>query len=183
MQLHDTKTTYGWVSIILHWLTATAIFGLWFIGDWTQGLDEDEFGTWVDMHISIAASMYILIWARIIWRIKSGHPRIEGQSRFSHCSAKLAHYILLIAIAAMLISGPIMVWTGGWGISVFGWFEIPSPTGEIVWINEAAATVHGISATVLLITVLLHIGGAFKHLMFNEDETFISMLKVKVRKG
>lgn len=178
----DMKTGYGWVSIILHWVVATIIIILWSIGDWMQGIPEGESNPLIGLHISIAASTWILIWARIVWRLKSAHPHLVGQSNIAHTTAKWLHYTLLGAIALMLISGPVMVWSGGWPIEIFGWVSIPSPIGGIVWLNKAAASVHDFCADVIIVTVLLHICGAFKHLMFNDDETFIRMLVPPKRK-
>lgn len=176
MQWFDTRTAYGWTSIFLHWIVAIIITVLWGIGDWMQGIPEDAPNPLVDIHISIAASTWLLIWIRIGWRMKTVHPLLNGQTRFAHYSAKLLHYVLLAAIAVMLISGPTMVWTAGYPIEVFGWFAIPSPTGEITWVNEVAHQLHGSCADVIVIAFLIHVGGAFKHLMFNNDETFIRML-------
>jgi cytochrome b561 len=176
VQWSDTKSAYGWLSILLHWLVAGIIMTLWGIGDWMQGIPEGEPNTLVDLHISIAASAWLLIWLRIIWRLKSAHPRLAGQSNFTHTSAKLLHFFLLIAIAGMLLSGPAMVWSAGYPIEVFGWFSIASPIAENSWLNETAGVVHGLCANIVVVVVLLHICGAFKHLMFNDDETFIRML-------
>ena len=38
----DTSISYGWVSIVLHWLTATVVIALWFLG---QSIDSAEAGT------------------------------------------------------------------------------------------------------------------------------------------
>jgi len=176
MQWSDTKTGYGWLSILLHWVVALIIITLWGIGDWMQGIPEGEPNTLVDLHISIAASTWLLIWARILWRIRSAHPRPRGQGSFSHNLAKCLHHLLLLAVALMLISGPTMVWSTGHPVGAFGLFSISSPFGQLPWLNSVAATVHGVCADVIIVVTLLHVCGAFKHLMFNDDETFIRML-------
>jgi cytochrome b561 len=76
----------------------------------------------------------------------------------------------------MLLSGPVMVWSGGNAINVFGWISIPGPIAESESIREMALFVHSTSALVLLWLVLFHVGGALKHLMFHTDDTIARMI-------
>ena len=39
MQLRNSSSRYGWVSIVLHWGVALAVFGLFALGLWMVGLD------------------------------------------------------------------------------------------------------------------------------------------------
>jgi len=172
----DTESGYGWLSIVLHWIVAVVILMLWGIGDWMQGVSTLESSELRAYHISIAASAWFLIIARIVWRIRSSHPKLEGQSNFTHHLAKGLHYLLLLSIAMMVVSGPAMLWTAGLPIEIFEVISIPSPIPPILSMNLIAVDTHKFFANAVVILILIHIGGAFKHLMFNDDETFISML-------
>ncbi len=141
-----------------------------------QSVTSNDNQSLVGLHISIASSVWLLVWARIVWRFKSSHPVLDGQNRFTHFVGKSLHYGLLCAIALMLISGPSMVWSAGLPIKVFSWFSLPSPLGVVPWLNQLASQVHGFCANVIVVLVLVHISGAFKHLMFNDDDTFVRML-------
>jgi len=177
LQIKDSPTSYGWISILLHWLAVGIVLTLWFIGDSAQAIDSLAARIiQIRLHISIAICAYLLLLTRIIWRLMSGHPRIKGQGQLDHWLANSAHYILLAAITVMLISGPTIVWSGGRDILVFNWFSIPGPIGKNEVLNQIASSVHGFSATVILIVFTLHMIGAFKHLMFHDDDIFIRML-------
>lgn len=76
----------------------------------------------------------------------------------------------------MLITGPMLVWSGGGVIQVFDWFSIPSPMGVNIWLYQWAHRIHSICANTIMLVVLVHMSGAFKHLMFNDDEIFLRML-------
>ena len=39
MQLRNSSSRYGFVSIVLHWGVALAVFGLFGLGLWMMGLD------------------------------------------------------------------------------------------------------------------------------------------------
>ncbi len=174
--LYDSDTVYGWISILLHWVTAIVIILLWFIGKGILDASTEEANAQRQLHVSIAASAWIVILLRVIWRLRSGHPHIKGQSQFIHQVAKITHYVMLIAILLMLLSGPMMVWSGGHSILIFGWLSIPGPVGESESIRDFAWFIHSNSALLLLWLVLLHIGGALKHLMFHSDDTIARMI-------
>lgn len=172
----DNDTAYGWVSIILHWVVAVGVLTIWLIGDWMQGRSAESPGDLLQLHVSLAASLWLLAVVRIAWRLRSRHPRIGNPGPWRHLGIKLFHYLLLLALAVMLVSGPLMVWSGGEAVDIFGWLSLPSPTGSVAWLNQAARKVHFLFSDLVIVMVLLHICGAFKHLMFNDDETFIRML-------
>lgn len=156
------------------------IFTLWFIGDSIAYSQlESGSGPQRHLHISLAVLFSVFLWWRIFWRLKSGHPKLDGQSTFDHWIANTAHYLMIIAIAVMLVSGPTMVWTLGSAIDVFGWFQIPSPTGIQIPVYRVALSAHQFCAKVMLVVVLIHMCGAFNHLMFHNDDIFLRMLTPK----
>jgi cytochrome b561 len=177
MRTRDTKTGYGWVSIALHWTTAIVIIVIWFIGSSIQADVAAGSQSTLQLHTSIAISAYVLLWARIIWRFKQGHPGPLAEQRgVFHTIGKYAHYIMLIAIGFMLISGPLMVWSRGAVIHVFDWFTIPGPFDANMNLFLFVHPVHVWCSRVIIVGTLLHIGGVYKHAAFNQDGTFGKML-------
>jgi len=177
MRTRDTRTGYGWISIALHWLTAIAILTIWFIGssieaDLTAGSEST-----LRLHTSIAISAYVLLWFRIAWRFKQGHPdALPGQAGLFYEIGKYTHYAILIALGVMLISGPLMVWSRGTPIYVFDWFTIPGPFGASMDVFTFTHTVHVWCSRIIIIGTALHLGGVYKHAAFNQDGTFSKML-------
>ena len=177
MRTRDTRTGYGWISIALHWLTAIIILTLWFIGSSIQADVAAGSQSTLQLHTSIAISAYVLLWARIVWRFMQGHPGpLTEQAGVFHTIGKYAHYIILIAVAIMLISGPLMVWSRGEVIHVFDWFTIPGPFGPNMNFFLFAHAVHVWCSRVIIVGTLLHLGGVYKHAAFNQDGTFGKML-------
>ncbi|HEY8521943.1 MAG TPA: cytochrome b/b6 domain-containing protein [Gammaproteobacteria bacterium] len=177
MAIADTRTGYGWLSIAFHWITAIVVLTLWFIGS-TIGTEEGaDYQRMVRLHTSIAICAYLFLWARIVWRFAKGHPGpLPKQRGPFFLIGKYVHFALLIAIALQLISGPLMVWSGGNAIYVFDWFTIPSPLPTSLGMLEAMHTVHVWSARVIIVATILHLGGVYKHAAFNQDGTFAKML-------
>ena len=155
----DQSDSFGWVSIVLHWLTTIVIIALWFIG---RSITEQESIEAVDLrrdlHATIALSAWLLLLFRIGWRLKMHHPRATGQTLFIHRVARTVHYIMLLAIGVMMITGPIVYWIS---------------TDSV---RDLAFAAHATTASVLLGLVLLHIAGTLKHIIFHEDDTIVRML-------
>ena len=178
MRTGDTPNGYGWISIALHWLTAIAVLTVWFLGSSIPAQEdlinrEEALRT----HTSIAICAYVFLWARIIWRFVQGHPGpLRTQAGLFYAIGKLTHYVLLIAIALMLLSGPPMVWASGASIHVFDWFTIPSPYEMNMALYDALHRVHVWCSRVIIAGTVLHLGGVYKHAAFNQDGTFGKML-------
>jgi cytochrome b561 len=71
----------------------------------------------------------------------------------------------------MLVSGPLMVWSLGDTIGVFG-FSIPSPFGMFPQAHHVLRTAHGYTASFILAGMILHVLAVFKHTVLNRDGTF-----------
>ena len=172
----DSASVYGWTSILLHWLTAAIIITLWFLGKSISSVGSDAVDARRALHVSIAASAWLLLLIRIIWRLRSGHPRVRGQSNVIHHIAATTHYAMLALLVVMLLSGPFLVWSRGHAVSLFALMSIPSPVAESETLHDIAWSLHSSAALVLLILILFHLGGALKHLMFHSDDTIVRML-------
>lgn len=180
MQFKDTSNSYGWISILFHWLTASCVLALWFIADSASILEtRQQQLEQISLHISIAVSAYLFLWLRIGWRLKQGHPKIANQGPIDHLLAKLAHYLLLLAMALLLLTGPVMIWSGGGEIMVFDWFAVPGPFGPIPVLHDLSERVHHVSGLTIILVTLVHAAGALKHLMFNDDDVFLRIFTPK----
>jgi cytochrome b561 len=177
MRLADTQNGYGWMSIALHWTTAIIVLVMWFIGNSiavSHGVDQDKL---IRLHTTIAILAYALVWLRVLWRVFNCHPGpLPKQRGVFYQIGVGVHLIMVAAIAALLVSGPLMAWSGGIPIRVFDWFSIPAPFGMNVKFFSAAHAVHAGAATVVIIGAALHIGGVIKHVAFNRDGTFAKMM-------
>lgn len=171
---NDPPDGYGWTSIVLHWATAAAIAALLFIG---SSIPSASGAPMLRLHISLGAALYLLLWLRIGWRLWWGHPRRPGSTRsLSTRAAKLIHSSILAGLGLLLLSGPPMAWTGGYPISLFGWFEIPAPIGLHPTLHQWLRTVHSWSAAALAIGISLHVAAVFKHIIINRDQVFDRMM-------
>lgn len=170
MNLHDTPARYGAVSVINHWLGAALIVTLLAIGLYFEDMPRGEEKLyWLRLHISIGALALLPLAFRVFWRARSESPLPLPQPPAQQRLARILHIALLAAIAALLFSGPLAVWTGGRPINVFGWFAIASPLGEMPALHKALEIAHGLAAKVVLISLAVHVLAALKHALVNRD--------------
>ncbi len=160
----DQPDSFGWVSIIVHWLTTIIIIALWFIG---RSIAEQDSLEAIDarrsLHVAIGLTVWLLLLFRIVWRLRMHHPRANGQSLFIHRVARTIHYTMLAGITLMIISGPVMVLFNNDTVNAF------------------ALLLHRNVALAMLTLVLIHLGGTLKHIIFHEDDTIVRMLWPKKR--
>jgi cytochrome b561 len=172
MRLNDTNHGYGWISIALHWLTAAVVLAMFVIGTMSQGAAREDYLALVSLHTTIGMTAYVLLWGRIVWRFTVGHPGpLPKQGVAFFTIGKYFHFVLLIAIGVMLLSGPLMVWSAGEAIHVFA-ATIPSPVEKLPRLQHMLRTVHGYTGSFVLAGMILHVLAVFKHTVLNRDGTF-----------
>jgi cytochrome b561 len=172
VRVHDTRSGYGWISIALHWLTAAVVLTMWTVGTMSQIAGPEGDDALVRLHTTIGMTIYVLLWGRIVWRFTVGHPGPRpGQAALLFPIAKFFHFLLLVAIGVMLISGPLMVWSDGDAIQVFD-VSIPSPFGKLPEAQHVLRTIHAMTSSFILFAIILHVLAVFKHMIVNRDGTF-----------
>jgi cytochrome b561 len=154
-RLFDRPNSFGWISIALHWTSALVLVSLWLLGKSIGWQAPEDIDARRVLHVTIGLSVWLLLAARIVWRLRVPHPRAAGQGPRTHQIAVLAHALILANIAVMMLSGPLLAWL------------LPGPSALV----DTAWRIHATASTSLAILVLLHIGAALKHLMFDDDET------------
>lgn len=180
MQIKNSSSGYGLVSILLHWLIAVTIFGLTAAGLWM--VDLNYYSPWYKAapfwHKSIGIALAAALLLRLIWRLASPVPDSPANhKRWEVVLAHLMHRLLYILLIAILASGYLISTAKGQGISVFGWFELPALISGIPRQADIAGELHFWFAMALLGCVTLHAIGALKHHFVDHDSTLIRMLR------
>ncbi|WP_296930586.1 cytochrome b [uncultured Marinobacter sp.] len=179
MQIRNTPADYGLVTIVIHWLVALAVFGLFGLGYWMVDLSyyDDWYRRAPDIHRSIGILLFMVMVFRVVWRAANVSPEpLAGHKAWEVRSAHLAHLLLYLLIFVAMVSGYLISTADGSSISVFDWFEVPSVTGQIKGMEDTAGTVHYWSTWAIVGLGVVHAAGAFKHHLFDRDRTLRRML-------
>lgn len=178
MQWRNSPHTYGLTSIVLHWLVAVAVFGLFGLGLWMVGLDyySSWYRTAPDLHKSIGLTLFALMLFRVLWRFLSPAPQaLPSHDARTRLASKAGHLLLYVGLFALMLSGYLISTADGRGIAVFGLFEVPATLTSLPDQEDLAGVVHEYLAWGLLIFAGLHALAALKHHFIDCDATLVRM--------
>ena len=190
---------YTKVAIILHWLIAFGILGMFAFGWYMTGLPREspeqmsydlfDWGiyTWeltkessprafyFNLHKSIGITLLGLIVIRILWRITHNPPALlTSYKAWERKLSTSAHHLLYLLMVLVPLSGLIMSVAGKYGVK---WFGLDFIAGiENKPIREIFHETHEIAGLIFLAIIVLHILGALKHKFIDKDETMQRIL-------
>jgi cytochrome b561 len=180
MRFRNTPSSYGLVSIALHWLVALAIVGLFALGLWMVELSYADpwYTTAPWLHIGVGMLLGALIGVRLVWRLLQPRPAFEpGMRGWERAAALSAHWLMYAATVAVIASGYLITTADGSPVSVFGWLELPAIQLGIERQADLAGRVHYYGAWLLVLMAGGHSLAAIKHHVIDRDRTLIKMLR------
>lgn len=183
MPMLNAASGYGALTKALHWVVVV-LFALQFTSagimlrvapDGTAlGLTQATYYNW---HKSIGLLALVVAVLRLLAR-KSGQlpewaPTLSGRERaFIH----RAEQVLYAAMFAMPVSGFVYVMAGGYGVNLFGTWQLDNPIGEHAWLASVAGWIHTLTAIVLGSTLAGHVGLVLWHQLVLKDRLLYRML-------
>lgn len=176
-QIYEKSDNYDLISRLNHWGIALLIIGMLIFGFYIEFVVPrgPEKGALFGIHKSIGVLVLILGSWRVLWRLMQGFKSDIGTPpKWQSFLAKLVHWILLVGIIVMPLSGLMGSIFGGRAVEVFGWFTIPAAT-KVESISGLAYQIHGMFAFLMVAAIALHIAGALKHQIVDKDRTMARM--------
>ncbi|MGJ8679775.1 cytochrome b [Paraglaciecola sp.] len=160
----DNQTSYGYISVINHWLIAALVILMLILG---LSLEFADLGSLkrnvLSLHKSLGALVLIFGAWRVLWRLFNGFPSHNFAIKpWQKGAAKFTHILLLLSIIIMPFSGYIMTEAAGRPVNVFMLFSLP-PIPDSRSLKEAAQLVHTLCAYTLCGLLLAHVMGALVH--------------------
>lgn len=175
--LMNTQTHYGLVARALHWLTAVLVVGMLLGGKTAALLPSGGFRSMIVAgHQSIGAVILVMTIGRLLWRRFNPRPRFLSPNALFNYMAHVLHVMLYILLIVQPLTGILMSQAHGYPVAVFGMFTLP----PLVWQNAALGgffrDVHGVSALLLTLGIIVHVAAALKHHWLDRDRTLTRML-------
>ena len=176
--LNDNQR-YGALPILLHWLSALVVVGMFSLGWWMVQLDyyDPRYRTAPDIHKSVGILFFMLTVLRLGLRLARPRPSpMATTSVWERRAAHFAHVAFYFLLFAMMTSGYLISTADERAISVFGWFEVPATITSIEEQEDTAGDIHLALAWSLIILAGFHALAALKHHFINKDATLRRML-------
>lgn len=183
MMLRNTPTRFGHISILLHWLVALAIYGMFGLGLWmvTLGYYDSWYHPAPELHKSIGITLFAVMILRVIWRFISPPPRpLSSYSPMTRYSAVAVHFLLYGILFAIFISGYLISTADGKSIEVFGLISVPATLEGFGEQADLAGDIHLWLAWSVVILSVLHGLAALKHHFIDRDITLKRMLGSRI---
>ncbi len=196
--MQNNASSYTKTAIVLHWLIAIGIFGMfalgWFMTDlpkegpkqmaydvfnwgiytWQLAEEASPRTFYFNLHKSIGITLFGLIVLRILWRVTHKPPQLlTSYKAWERKLANSTHHFLYLLMLAMPVSGLIMAVSSKYGVK---WFGMPFIKGiDNESLRDIFKETHEVIAVIILVMLVLHIGGALKHKFIDKDDTLKRM--------
>jgi len=171
----DSRTRYGTISRMLHWLMAVLIG--WQMFRFFDLIDEGEH--WVGKtlvapwHVSIGVVLLVLVVLRIVWATTQRRNR-PVQDPATATMVKLGHRLMYLAMLLLPITGMLAMKGGGHPVVLFG-VQMAEKGEEVAWMQTVGA-LHAPIVLALALMVLAHVAIALEHRFLKKDEVMQRML-------
>lgn len=188
MAMTNSSGGYGSLTKLFHWLIAL-LFALQYVlavimvrtpaNGATLGLMQDTSFNW---HKSLGLIALIVTLARLInRRVGELPPWAPGISEVEKIIIHRAEQLLYTAMLIMPLSGLVYVLAGGFGVRLFGLFDLPNPIGSAPGLAAIAKWTHVASAMLLLLPLGAHLGLVLAHHFGLRDRLLNRMLSTRRR--
>ena len=107
----ESPKRYHPALVTLHWLMAVLVFVNLYLGIFTfedrgGGMNFQTLNTLVAIHMAVGVTIIVLLVARFVLRLRTGHPDDANAGRpFLSILSKVVHYGLYLAVLAVTVLG------------------------------------------------------------------------------
>lgn len=180
ISIKNSENSYGLIAILIHWLMAIIIIGLYFLGDYMVelGYYDNYYHQAPYIHKSIGLILFGLFLFRGFWKFKNITPSpVKTLKKYEIRISRFVHLSLYVLILICCVSGYLISTASDAGVDIFNWIQIPAILSKGTQQAEIAGWVHEISTNILIGFALLHALSGLKHHFINKDRTLVRMIK------
>lgn len=165
MPLLNTPHAYGAVTRALHW-AVFAMFAYQYLGAnlmtrigrgaTVAGMNQDMLYNW---HKSIGLLLLVAALARVTWRRTTTLPDwSDALAPAERVLVSRLETLLYLLMFALPITGYLFVTAGGFGVKLFGAWDLPAPFGRHEGLATWARALHVMLAYAAVIVIAWHVG-------------------------
>ncbi len=168
--MQPSTERYTAVAIALHWSIALLVAFLlgwgWYMVDIPRG---PERGAAFALHKSLGITVFVLMLARIAWRLTHPPPPLPpGMARWQRSAAGATHLLFYVLLLVHPLCGYLSSSFSGYSTSFYG-IPLPDWGAHDPPLNEFFTELHVLGAVALCVAISAHVLGALKHLLTPGD--------------
>lgn len=178
MSARNGPETFGWITRLLHWSMALAIFAMLAFGSILSGMEPSLSNLWMyGAHKSFGLTLLALALLRLIWHRISPPPHAmdQGEPEWQLALARWVRFAFYVLLLAVPVTGWIASAASGLDTVLFETWTLPriAPVSER-W-EEGFFAAHRMLTKLLIVTILLHLAGALRRALKPGDRTLARM--------
>ena len=172
---------YNGIQRLLHWLVALMVIGLLTSGFMiyflefdgvTRMLGEANRNLLYKYHKTFGLIVLALMALRLFIRLERGKPRYEYEINLAQrLLAAVVQYLFYVLLIAQAILGWLATDARSYPVEFFNWFvpDLIPRSGEMDQFGDMIYTAHAYVGWALVVLIVLHVGGALKHWLVDND--------------
>jgi len=176
---------YSTVAIVLHWLLALVILGMFGVGVYMTDLPFSPLRLKLyNWHKWAGVTFLALTVLRLMWRVTHRPPALPvAVTRNMPNWQTRAHHATHHVMYALFFAVPLIGWAyssaAGFPIVFFGQIPLPDLLPANKALAELVKPLHELTALALMALAGLHIAAAFKHQLVDRDGLLSRMLPTR----
>ena len=179
-----SETRYTRTAIVLHWVMALLLVGLFSVGLYMSDLplspQKLKIYSW---HKWAGVTAFALVLVRLAWRIGHRPPALPAMPGWQRAAAHGLHHMLYLLMILIPLSGWLMSSAKGFQTVYFGVLPLPDLVQKNKELGDLLKIVHTSLNYGLAALVVAHLGAALKHHLLDRDDVLSRMLPFLARKG
>ena len=178
MQLKNNESQYGLIAVLLHWLSAVSVIGLFALGFWMVQLDyyHDWYTRAPYWHKGLGIIFAFILFFRIFWKVINPKPRSLISSQRLTRLIDYFHDTIYLLLLFIIFTGYLIVAADSRELDVLGLFVMPADMQLLKNQESLMGDWHRYSAYLLIGLVVIHFAAALKHHFIDKDMTLKRML-------
>jgi cytochrome b561 len=177
--IRNTQDAWGWPAVVLHWVIALLVIGLFGFGLWMKEVPaRPDRPFYYAIHASIGITVLALMVVRFVWWLRNATPVLpEGTPDWQSRVSKISHRLLYTLTFATLVIGWLLSGTMRQPLEpmLFGLIPIPQIL-EGRTFHSPLGFAHEYLAYALIALVVVHAGAALYHHFIQRDDVLRRML-------
>jgi cytochrome b561 len=163
--------SYTKTAVVLHWVIAAGAVTMIGLGWWMISIPKDPPGVRLaafNLHKSIGITIFLLMAARLTWRLAHRPPPLPAMPRWQARAARVNHALLYACLLLMPVAGFTASSFSGRPIVYFG-YPLPVLLARNDAIAQAFYAVHLTVSWILVAAIAVHVAATIKHQFIDRD--------------